>query len=262
MNSVVIALSTALVTFAGGGLGLLLRRKLPERYTSGRSKDMIAAVSGLMTLLSALVTGLLIWTSYGVYANQSAAVQTFAVHVLQEYLALTEYGAEAAPVQAKLNKRLAGTIDEMWGSSGDDDFVSRNYQAAIENLRAGQTYLDSLRPSSESQKSALAAANQAHASIGQTRLQMALALTDPVSYSLLFMVIAWMTFLFCGYGLTAGGNRMAYAVMAVGAVAVSMAVFAIVELSTPYVGLVNVSSTPIERVMKVVNDGAGQASVR
>jgi hypothetical protein len=257
MNSVAIALCTALVTFGGGGLGLFLRRKLPERYTSGRSRDMISAISGLMTLLSALVTGLLIWTAYGVYANQNVAVQNYAVHVLQEYLALTEYGADAAPVQAKLNERLARTIDEMWGSDGDDDFVSRNYQAAIENLRTGQTYLDSLHPSTESQKSALAAANQAHASIGQTRLQMALALTDPVSYPLLFIVIAWMTLLFCGYGLTAGGNRMAYAVMAVGAVAVSTAVFAIVELSTPYVGLVNVSSTPIERVLKVVNSGKG-----
>jgi hypothetical protein len=259
MNSVVIALCTALVTFGGGGLGLLLRRKLPEKYTSGRSKDMISAISGLMTLLSALVTGLLIWTSYGVYANQNAAVQSFAVHVLQEYLALTEYGADTAPVQAKLNGQVARTIDEMWGSNGDADFVSRNYQAAIENLRTGQSYLDSLRPSSESQKSALAAANQAHASIGQTRLQMALALTDPVSYSLLFMVIAWITVLFCGFGLTAGGNRMAYAVMAVGAVAVSTAVFAIVELSTPYVGLINVSSTPIERVMKVVTNGDGNS---
>jgi hypothetical protein len=219
---------------------------------------MISAISGLMTLLSALVTGLLIWTAYGVYANQNAAVQNFAVHVLQEYLALTEYGADAAPVQAKLNERLAPTIEEMWGSNGDADFVSRNYQAAIENLRTGQTYLDSLRPSSERQKSALAAANQAHALIGQTRLQMALALTDPVSYSLLFMVIAWMTLLFCGFGLTTGGNRMAYAVMAVGAVAVSTAVFAIVELSTPYVGLINVSSAPIERVLKVVNNGNGQ----
>src|SRR5579872_2396606 len=207
MNSVAIAICTGLVTFGGGCLGLLLRRKLPKRYTSGRSRDMVSAISGLMTLLSALVTGLLIWTAYGVYANQNAAVQNFAVHVLQEYLALTEYGADAAPVQAKLNERLARTIEEMWGSNGDDDFVARNYQAAIENLRTGQTYLDSLRPSSESQKSALAAANRAHASIGEIRLQMALMLTDPVSYPLLFIVIGWMALLFCGFGLTAGGNR-------------------------------------------------------
>lgn len=219
---------------------------------------MISAISGLMTLLSALVTGLLIWTAYGVYSNQNAAVQNYAVRALQEDLALTEYGPDAAPVRAKLNDRLARTIEEMWGSRGDADFVSRNYQAAIENLRAGQTYLDSLHPSTDSQKSALAAANQAHALVGQTRLQMALALTDPVSYPLLFIVITWVAFLFCGFGLTAGGNRMAYAVMIVGAAAVSMAVFAIVDLSTPYTGLFKVSSTPIERVMKVVNNVEGQ----
>jgi hypothetical protein len=258
MNSLIIAICAGLLAYGGGGIGLLLRRKLPERYTSGRSKDMISAISGLMTLLSALVTGLLIWTAYGVYSSQNTAVQNYAVHVLQEYLALTEYGADAGPVEAKLNERLARTIGDMWGSHSDADFVSRNYQAAIENLRAGQTYLDSLHPSSESQKSALAAANQAHALVGQTRLQMALALTDPVSYPLLFIVVAWVSCLFCGFGLTAGGNRMAYAVMAVGAAAVSAAVFAIVDLSTPYTGLIKISSTPIERVLKVVNNGKTQ----
>jgi hypothetical protein len=255
MSSVVIALCAGLIPFGGGALGLLLRRKLPEKYTAGRSKDMISAISGLMTLLSALVTGLLIWTAYGVYSNQNAAVQNFAVRALQEYLALVDYGPDAAPARAKLGERLSRTVDEMWGSQGDADFVSRNYQAAIENLRAGQTYLDALHPSTEQQKSALAAANQAHSSVGQARLQMALALTDPVAYPLIVIVITWVTFLFCGFGLTAGGNRMSYAVMAVGAAAVATAVFAIVDLSTPYTGLTNVSSIPIERVVRGVNNG-------
>ncbi len=219
---------------------------------------MISAVSGLMTLLSALVTGLLIWTAYGVYAGQNTAVQNLAVRYLQEDLALADYGPDAAPARAKLRERLARTIDDIWGSH-DVDFVSRNYRAAVENLRAGQSALDLLRPSTESQRLALSAANQAHSSVGQARLQMALALTDPVSYPLLAIVIAWVSLLFCGFGLTAGGNRMAYAVMAVGAAAVSTAVFAIVDLSAPYNGLFRASPTPIERVLTGVGNGEGQS---
>jgi hypothetical protein len=257
MNSVVIALCTAAATFGGGSLGLLLRRRLPQRYTTGRSKDMITSVAGLVTLLCALVTGLLIWTAYGVFSNQNAAVQNFAARALQEDLALADYGPEASAGRARLRASLALTISEMWGSRGDSDFVTRNYHAAIENLRAGQAFLDSLRPSNDAQKLALAAANQAHASVGQMRLQMALALTDPVSYPLLCVVVIWASFLFCGYGLISGGNRMAYAAMGVGALAVATAVFVIVDLSAPYNGLFKTSSAPIERVLKDVNSRDG-----
>ena len=86
------ALFVALAVFVGGAVGLLLQRILPEKFTTGGPRDMIGAVVGLLTLLSALVLGLLIWTAYGVYAGQNLAVQTLAAKVLQLDLALADYG--------------------------------------------------------------------------------------------------------------------------------------------------------------------------
>ena len=65
----------ALAVFAGGAIGLILQRLLPDEFTTGGPRDMIGAVVGLLTLLSALVLGLLIWTAYGVYNGQNLAVQ-------------------------------------------------------------------------------------------------------------------------------------------------------------------------------------------
>ena len=70
------ALGVALAVFAGGAVGLFLQHLLPEKFTTGGPRDMIGAVVGLLTLLSALVLGLLIWTAYGVYSGQNLAVQT------------------------------------------------------------------------------------------------------------------------------------------------------------------------------------------
>ncbi len=67
-----------LAVFAGGAIGLFLQRNLPENFTTGGPRDMIGAVTGLLTLLFALVLGLLIWTAYGVYSSQGVAVQTLA----------------------------------------------------------------------------------------------------------------------------------------------------------------------------------------
>ena len=75
--------TVAVAVFVAGGLGLLLQRTLPDRHTTGGSRDMVGAVAGLLALLSALVLGLLIWTAYGVYAGQNLAVQTVAAKVLQ-----------------------------------------------------------------------------------------------------------------------------------------------------------------------------------
>ena len=82
MNPEKFAFAVGVAVLAGGLLGLMLHRLLPEKHVTG-GKDMIGAVVGLLTLLSALVLGLLIWTAYGVYAGQNIAIQTLAAKVLQ-----------------------------------------------------------------------------------------------------------------------------------------------------------------------------------
>ena len=64
MNPEKFAFAVGVAVLAGGSLGLTLHRLLPEKHVTG-GKDMIGAVVGLLTLLSALVLGLLIWTAYG-----------------------------------------------------------------------------------------------------------------------------------------------------------------------------------------------------
>src|SRR5271168_3438770 len=96
MNSVIIAVAVLVVVFMGGAIGLQLQRALPEGYTSGGPRDMIGAVTGLVTLLLALVLGLLIWTAFGVYSTQKASIQSVAISGLKFDAALNEYGPEAA----------------------------------------------------------------------------------------------------------------------------------------------------------------------
>jgi hypothetical protein len=78
MNSVIVGA----IILCSGAFGLLLQQELPERFTTGGPRDMMGAVVGLLTLLSALVLGLLIWTAYGVYSNQNDTVQNYAAKVL------------------------------------------------------------------------------------------------------------------------------------------------------------------------------------
>jgi hypothetical protein len=65
MGSLTLSAIVFAVVLAGGAIGLELQRRLPASYTTGGAEDMTGAVVGLMTLLLALVLGLLIWTAYG-----------------------------------------------------------------------------------------------------------------------------------------------------------------------------------------------------
>jgi len=247
------ALIVGLAVFAGGAIGLILQRILPENSTTGGPRDMIGAVVGLLTLLAALTMGLLIWTAYGVYAGQNVAIQTLAAKVLQLDLALDDYGPEALPERAKLRQSVGKAIDEVWGAKESDfNFAANNFDAAVRSLRDREHALESLHPSTDFQKQALAEANSTADAIGQARLQMSFALSRPVSYPLLFIVVGWGVFLFCGFGLMSKGHAMSLVAVVVGAFAVSSAIYMILDLSNPYSGIFRASPAPLEQVLAVM----------
>ena len=247
------AVCVGLAVFAGGVIGLILQRLLPDTFTTGGPRDMIGAVVGLLTLLSALTMGLLIWTAYGVYAGQNTAIQTLAAKVLQLDLALADFGPDANPERANLRKAVGQAIDDVWGDrENDKDFVAQNFAAAVRALRKEEGDLTNLHPTTDAQKQALTLANSIVESIGQARLQMSFALVNPVSYPLILIVVGWATALFCGFGLMSRGHAMSIVAVLVGAVAVSTSVYMILDLSSPYSGVFRPSTAPLEQVLDVM----------
>jgi len=249
MDTFAIALSGAAVTLAGGVAGLILQRWLPEDYRSQGDRDAIQSVVGLITLLLALVLGLLTTSAYGVFTAQRTAVQTFASQFRQLDLALGDFGPGAEAARARLKAELSPTLKQFWENT-DGDFVSRNYNAAVVNLHERKAAFDALQPTTDAQKQALSTARELSASIGQTRLQAALQLDDAVSFPLMIVVASWAFILFLGYGLLSRIDALAVAALAFGAQAVASAVYLIVDLSSPFSGYFQVSPLPVQRVLQ------------
>jgi hypothetical protein len=253
MSSDKFALAVAAAMFAAGLLGLVLQRLLPEHHTTGGSRDMIGAIVGLLTLLCALVTGLLIWTAYGVYSGQNAQIQAVASKVMQLDLALSDYGPDADPARAQLREALAKTIDQVWGvSENDSNFAAGTFASALQNMRAREKVLAALKPSTDEQKQALAVATSTAEALAQARMQMSFALSAPVSYPLLLTVIGWVVCLFCGFGMTSRATVTSVIALAVGSAAVASAVLLILDLSSPYSGLFRASPAPFEQALAVM----------
>ena len=156
--------------FAAGALGLVLHHILPQKHVTGGAKDMIGAVVGLLTLLSALVLGLLITgPRTGSIPPKTRQFESLAAKVLDFDLALAEYGPEANAARAQLKQSLAATIDQLWGApESDSTFAANDFNATIRNKRNWEASLVNLHPSTEAQKEALATAKWGASRLAET----------------------------------------------------------------------------------------------
>jgi hypothetical protein len=244
MSSISFAAITWAAVLASGLVGLTLARLLPAAHTSDRSRDILGGVVGLLTLLLALVLGLLIWTSYGVTQTQKTELQLLAAHALEFNLEIKQYGPEAAKGRDMLRTELVWAHEQFWG---DEQSKADAFNVSYGNMASMNTFLASLKPANDAQRQLLAAAGAHYAQIGETRLLMSLQLYDPVSWPLLLTVISWSCLLFCGYGVLSRANATTVATLALGAAAVASAIFLILELSQPYTSSFRLAPTLIEQ---------------
>ena len=86
---------------------------------------------------------------------------------------------------------------------------------------------------------------------------MSFALASPVSYPLVFTVLAWAVGLFCGFGLMSRASAMTVVVLAFGALAVASVAYLILDLSSPYSGIFRTSPAPLEQVLDYMGQGQG-----
>jgi hypothetical protein len=200
MTSIYTSVLVGVLTLGGGVGGLLLQRFLPEQHTSERSRDMLGAIVGLISLLLALVLGTLIGSAYSFYSNQKSEMETLAARSLQLDLALAQYGPEAEPLRTALRSTMTGLYDLFWRDGGADP---RELTAAaiLPSLRGMVGRFAALKPASDEQKQLISAIGSNEGLIQQTRLLMSLQLASPVSWPLLIVVASWSVLLFCGFGV-------------------------------------------------------------
>jgi hypothetical protein len=246
LDSLPIALTVGGLIAASGLAGLLLQRWLAERHTSDKSRDMIGGVVGLLTLLLALVLGLLIWTAYGAYNTQQTELQTIAARALEFNLDMRQYGSEGDEARELLRRDLVWAHEQFWG---DDVSRAAAYDASYKAMGDLNKAFDKLAPKTPAQTNLLAAARANYGFIGEQRLLMSLQAATPIAWPLIYAVTAWSCFMFGGMGLLSKLNPMAVTMLFVGAGSVALAIFLILEFNKPYTGSIRVSPAGLEQAI-------------
>jgi hypothetical protein len=246
MNSLSIALSVGALIALSGVAGLLMQKWLAEHHTSERSRDMIGGVVGLLTLLLALVLGLLIWTSYGVFSTQQNELQTIAARALEFDLEMRQYGPEGDAGREILRRDLVWAHEQFWG---DQESMAAAYDASFKAMGSMSTFFDSLKPSTEAQTQLLGDARRNYAFIGEQRILMSMQTSTPVSWPLIYAVTTWSFLMFGGMGLLSRPNATTLTMLVLGAASVAVAIFLILEFNKPYTSTIRVSPIALEQAI-------------
>jgi hypothetical protein len=247
MSTIARAVVVALTTFASGLLGLWVQSFLPAQVLSD-GKGMVGSIVGLVTLLLALVLGLLVWTSYGVYTTQVSESQSLGPVVLQLSFALERYGQEARRGRDLLYQLVLRSRERFWGAGSSAPV----YPQARQDLHDMAEFFAGLDPVSDEQKQLIGSARQFFTQIIQTTLLMARQLANPVPTALLMVVVGWAALLFFCYGILNAFNFVSVIAEGLGSAAVASAIFVILEFSQPYTGLFRISPVGVDGLIRTI----------
>lgn len=242
MSAAAISFITLAFVFGGALLGIFLRATLPKHHFDSESKDVVKLGMGLVGTMAALVLGLLIASAKSSYDTQNAELTEMSSKVVMLDRLLAHYGPETKETRDDLRAAVVRVMEGMSTRQHSDPFETNASATSSEVL---YDRIRELSPSTDAQRSIQGQAITISFSLAQTRWLMYEQNANSISVPLLAVLIFWLTIIFISFGLFAPPNATVIATLFVSALSVSGAIFLILEMYTPYAGLIHVSTAPL-----------------
>jgi hypothetical protein len=246
MGSAAISFIVLASVFGGALAGLLLRRSLQQDHISPDSKDTVKLSMALVSTMSALVLGLLVSSAKTFYDTQSAELNQMSADIVALDRLLAHYGPETKEAREELRVAVIRNLDGLWPKERtrtSEEPVSDKYgESLLDEIQA-------LSPKDDKQRSLAAQALNLAVSIGRIRWLMYEQSNASFSRTLLVVMVFWLILVFGSFGLFAPRNVIAIASLFAAALAVSGAIFLILEMYTPFTGLIQISSAPLRSAL-------------
>ena len=109
--------------------------------------------------------------------------------------------------------------------------------------------IQALAPKDDRQRALQGQATSILLDLGLTRWLQYAQGSSSISMPLLVVLVFWLTIIFISFGLFAPENGTVFAGLFVSALSVSAAILLILELYTPYSGLIQLSSAPLRNAL-------------
>lgn len=246
MGSTAISGIVFVCIFGGALLGAIVRALLPEHHLNEATKDIIKMGTGLIATMAALVLGLLIASAKSSFDTEKNELTQGSANVVVLDRILALYGPETKDARDLLKSALVHAINQIWPTDS-----SQTAQLAPTTARGEgvDMKIQGLSPRNEAQRSLQAQALNMALNLSQIRWLMYQQEGRSIPMPFLVVLVFWITIIFVGFGIFAPRNATAVAILLVCALSVASAIFLILELDTPFGGLIHISSEPVRNAL-------------
>jgi hypothetical protein len=251
MNPLGISLIVFACILAGMFLGRVLRDFLPEEQVTGDSKDAIKLGVGLIGTLTAMVLGLMVASAKGTYDTQRNGLAQLSANVIMLDRVLAHYGSDARNVRTELKNAIKELLEQAWG--GEASLVSVMEAQGERGMEGRYEVLfdkiQDLPAKNDVQRALKAQALKTATDIGQTRWQMFSQKDGSIPTPFIVVLVFWLTLILACFSLLAPRNMASLVTLLICVLAVSSAVFMVMELDQPFQGLFQISSGPLQNAL-------------
>jgi hypothetical protein len=246
INSLHVSLGVFVVVFGSSMAGMLLRAIVPNQHLSAESKGVIQLGIGLVGTMAALVLGLLVASAKSSYDAQSTELTQASANIILLDRLLAHYGPETKEARETLRRIVVSVVEQTWSGEGEN---RSQFGSNLNNNENLFEEIQGLVPTSDLQRALKSQAFAITLTLGQTRWLMFEQGATSVSKPMLVVMVFWLAIIFISWGLFAPPNVTVVAALMVVALSVSGSIFLIMEMYSPYQGLIQISSAPLRAAL-------------
>jgi hypothetical protein len=241
-SSVAVSFLIFALTFTGALVGMALRRALPEEHLGQDAKDTMRLAIGLVVTMTGLVLGMLVSSAKTYYDSQKNKIAAMSTDIILLDNSLATFGPEAAQVRIEARKFVEDATDRIWP---EEKWRSSQLRPK-DNDRTFLMELQLLAPKNDAQVSAKTQIESLVQSLKKSYWSMFLESEQALlPIPLLVVVTSWLVTIFISFGIFAPPNPTVVLTLIICALAVSAAIFIIMEMYSPFSGVLRISSAPV-----------------
>jgi hypothetical protein len=247
MNSVVVSSVVFVSVFAAALAGMASRRALPEEHLGTDGKEVVRLSTALISTMAAMVLGMLISSAKSSYDARKNDVAEMASEVVNIDRLLGKYGPETAEIRAEFRQNVEFGLYRIWPKEASLHAELRPGDRG--EILAGE--LEQLTPKNDRQASIKTQVMSLVITTRQNQWLLYLKSEQTaIPLVLLVVLVSWMVAIFASFGLYAPANATVIVALALSAVAVSAAIFIMLEMYTPFSGVLRISPEPVLEALK------------
>lgn len=236
MDSLLVAVLVCVCLFGGAVVGMWGARRLKEDHLSKETQEAVKLGVGMVAAMSSLILGLMTASVKGNFDTTSKDVQQYATYLITLDTALRHYGPDAEAARAALTDYTRNALAETWPPAGGPPRVASVSSERL--LMQVGTLLRQLQPATTDQTELKSEALDRYRSLSALRWVLIEESAAQVPPLFVLVLIVWLTFIFMSFGLFSPINTVSVVVFLLCAVSLGGALFLILEMSTPFSGVI------------------------